>query len=476
MASLSVKNRVAMFEGGKDDENLKAPIKHPSTPRTSSFKKPTTPNTPVFGQSFLKPATPQRAKSSNGRELNLADPRPSWPWPTEESVIPAPDMALPSRNSGYQRSSLHASPSSGSVALSQNLPMSKSSVQNIPVVLPQSFNKVQTPFESSPLKKASQSPTNATPIVPTPFRSGSPIPSENKATRNADQATRNKALQLAKSRNSLTIPKPRPVGEPRDDDTLSRSAESEWSSLNGNAITVEEKSLVSAANLGSDGLSLAGSESYQLSRAGKLSQAQGRSNTADPVRSESPSPAVRGTMTLSHVSHKDARKALLQAAQRKKDKADAIKFDEKAKVENVACDTYDEIHEDMKIDEGNVADRVAAKAKNVLKMKNSVLFGDMKTKESSDFTESHRDVEGSCNASVSSTSSRLKAHPAFAARATSPRVGGQLAHAAHLVAVKADGPSKAFSEELFSSFRHFNELRPEPKKIEAQIGKYKNVD
>jgi major membrane immunogen (membrane-anchored lipoprotein) len=479
--SMSVKNRVAMFEGGKDSENPMSPkgpsIKRPSTP--NSFKRPATPTSPAFGQVFLKAVSPSKAKPFNGKDLKSPTGRSSWHLPAEGSVIPAPDMILSSKTGDNRRFSSSATTP---VVLTQKSPMSKSSVVNVPFAFPRSSSKYQTTSNASPLSKRVQSAAPK-PVMPLQLNAALPVSSENRAPKSSESATKNKALQLAKSRNSLNT-KPS-KGDVQsivcDDDALSRNSDPELRIVNGHTMTSDEKSRFTTNMVydASDSLSMAaGNDTYasgsfgQLSRAGKLSQAQRRSTTPDPVRSPSPLPAVRGAMTLSNVSHKEARKALLQAAQRKKERTDAIKQEEKEKEKQVKDVTVTEepFAEDVsKRSEGSIADRVATKAMNVLKMKNSVLFGDIKTKGSSDVAENHRDTEGSCNGSVTSTSSRLKTHPAFAARAASPRLSSQVARSLHLMTgaaktyseTKVVDTPKAFTEELFSNIRHFNDLRPE---------------
>ena len=486
--SMSVKNRVAMFEGGKDSEDPMSPkgpsIKRPSTP--NSFKRPSTPTSPAFGQSFLKATPPSKAKTFNVRDVNSPTGRSSWHMPAEGTVIPAPDMISPSKTSDNRRfSSSHLPSSTSPVVLTQKSPMSKSSVVNVPFVLPRSSSKNHTTSNPSPLKKSVQSPAPK-PVIPT-------VPSENKVPKPSENATKNKALQLAKSRNSLNT-KPSKADFQRivcDDDALSRNSDPGLRRVDGHSVPSTEKSrfTTNAMCAETDSPSIATSSDVfasasfgHLSRAGKLSQAQRRSTTPDPVRSSSPMPAVRGAMTLSNVSHKEARKALLQAAQRKKEKADAIKQDEKEKEEkqlNAVIVKEEHLPEDIsKRSEGSIADRVATKAMNVLKMKNSVLFGDIRTKGSSDVTDNHRDTEGSCNGSIASTSSKLKTHPAFAARAASPRFSTQVSRSVHLMTgaaktqaeTKVDNSPKAFTDELFSNFRHFNDLRPEQRNAGASRG------
>lgn len=478
MASMSVKNRVAMFETGKDDENPISPKaswnRRSSAPTGKSFQRPTTPSSPAFGQSFLKPTTPGgNSKPFGKKDVNSPKARSSWPFPVEEDdVIPAPNIVTSSKTNDKRRfSSPRTTPvGSGPVILTQKSPMAKSSAQNTPFILPQKAMNSQSKFEKSPLKKPVQIST-----MKPDFLSASPVSSENKAPKSNDTATRNKALHLAKSRNSLTS---RAKIEQRDDQH-SFQMDAELNSINGCTLTSDERDAPSATDM----TTTTGSSS-QLSRAGKLSQTLRRSSTLEPDRSQSPMPAVRGSMTLSKVSHKEARKALLQAAQRKKEKADAIKEEEKSREEKLATNKVpladQRIHEDLsKRSEGSAADRLATKAKNVLKIKNSLLFGDVKTKDSYGLEETHRDTEGSCNGSVASSSYRLKTHPAFTARAASPRVSAHIARSAHLMAggaktPKADGTPKAFSEELFTSFRHFHEQRPDQKAGAPNKGKSNN--
>jgi len=561
--SMSVKNRVAIFESGKEDDEG-ASNRRSSTP--NSFKRPTPAPSPPFGQSLLKPVTPKKTRSFNVKDLDSRNGRTSLSWPAEEAGIPAPDKKTYTKATENRRfSSSHLPPSPGPVIIPKS-PMTKSSVVNTAFSSPQNAWKMPSPRDESTFKKSSWSPAPkpvlpSQPVVPSQLNSVSNVSSENKAPRGSEQATKNKALQLAKSRNSLTsYAKPNDVPKTDDDtrdDDVSSILDPELSSINRHMSTMDVRSqspmppvrgsvtlttasltqrlrsltpepvrsqspmlaargnvIVSSVNLAQSVRSptpepVLSSSPMQDVRANlTLSYAnlvQQRAPTPDNLRTQSPLPAVRGNMTVSHVSHKEARKALLQAAQRKKDKADLVKEEEK-KINAIKAEEEKKINamklaekrakaelarkvseqqpvtEDLsKRSEGSAADRMANRAINVLKMKNSLLFGDIRTKESTDAAECHRDGEGSCNGSIASTSSRLKKHPAFAARSPSPRVSTQVARSVQLMAsvakkpleTKEEGP-KGFSRELFSSIRHLPELRVEPKKSAPSPGKFRH--
>jgi hypothetical protein len=209
-----------------------------------------------------------------------------------------------------------------------------------------------------------------------------------------------------------------------------------------------------------------------------------KSSAASPEGSSTPKARValvsgaRRTRTLTNVSHQEARRALLNAAQRKKEKAVSTKKQAEVEVQVQAeKDDTKEGNQDL----NEVATRLGFKASRVLAMKNS-------TKAHANKSETHQDTSFVLNSeagenknvqkeqidskkepfglltvgSVDSIKSRRLNHPAFAARTASPKPSRQ----AQRPFPDNDGempqktePAKPFSEELFSSFRHFNASR-----------------
>jgi hypothetical protein len=519
MASLSVKDRVAMFShGGEDDNGAMSPatpsFKRPSTPNSQPFRRPTTPNgqglRPVTpnGRSFNKAPTPT-GKSFNRTAANESPKgnRTFSPWPAEDDGIPAPKQGIQAKrySSSYlpqsDKPAILPSPkanSSGNVLKIQSM-MNLTPLKHI-------HNQDAKGFSSS--KKTPGSPakrfdsgTIKPVILPSASRAASPTLDENKAPRANDMATqRVKALQLAKSRNSVgssidaktlnsNLAKTRTASNSTEDDSSSHSSETdnELSKIANDAMTLEKAELgrrslgsfsslptgrksVDTDSIGTEESSIpapGGKQGGRLSRVGKLSQANRRAGTPESApdllaaatnsRSQSPLPAVRGTRTVSKVSHQEARKALLQAAQRQKEKADTAKH-MKEKAPSVELEEQKLPAEHSTRSQNAAADRLALKAANVLAIKNStkILFGHQSINTKPE-DESHKDTEGSVSGSVVSLSSeqkRRKNHPAFAAR-SSPKVSAP--------STKEDDTAKPFSEELFKSFRHFSDFRPEMK-------------
>ncbi len=617
MTSMSVKNRVAMFEhtGNKNDEDVNPlspsgrSFKRPTTPSGQTFKKATTPNSQAFkspltpnGQSFLRPTTPtaktferSTVSASSPREKIPAakpfdrasatvsassprDKRASWAWPAEESVIPVPQKEHVSSNEDNRRySSPFLSQSNAPVILPQKSPKPKPLVHSTPFILPQKSPNSKSKIESTPLKhiqnqdsngaslprKTLSSPVHALqhrfevdaskPVIMTQPRAQSPVTSlaksssidENKAPRTNDTKPRNKALKLAKTRNSTgsSLTKvswpPSGTGLCKEKHSVSEDAvdqdrnneESSMSSSNSSNTNNELSNIATkadsmervessaysmtslkdlrppASNAGDvtqssqakistlDARALAEKQGNRVTRAGKLSQTPRRASTPESTSeysnevsmpdskasSESAVPAVRGTRTVSKVSHQEARKALLHAAQKKKEKADAerqVHEQGHEKQEMVSFKVEGEKHPES-ISSKNAAGRLALKAANVLAIKNSSKphFGDLtifKPDEAHDATGSLKEFEGSTNGSVASGCSdqkRRKNHPAFAARGASPRTISQQVDSSLQISsmdtgidkasTKPGGSAKPFSEELFSSFRYFQETRPE---------------
>lgn len=526
MASTSVKNRVAMFEhGGNKSEDDRGPIspmghhsfKRPGTPSDKSYQKSTTPTgnglrpaTPN-GRSFNKPVTPT-GKLFNRAAVNESPKgnRASWPWPAEDDVIPAPKQEVALKKDGNRRySSPYLSHSDKPVILPSpkaNAWSNTTKIQSVLDTSPLKHIQNQDAKATSFLRKTPNSPGNVLqkkfdtgsvkPVLPSPSRATSPFSQlskrdaldENKAPRTNDAASqRMKALQLAKSRNSIgsstdaKVALNAPYANPEDD----FSAESSHSSTTDNELTnIQDEAMPDTdRSVGTEEspsmLSVPGAKhTGRLSRAGKLSQANRRAGTPESApdllvsrangRSQSPMQVVRGTRTVSKVSHQEARKALLQAAQRKKEKADALK-EIKEKTESAKIEEQKMANDNASKSQrsaGDAADRLALKAANVLAIKNSskILFGHSINIKPDD--ESFRDAEGSVSGSVVSISSEQKRrmnHPAFAAR-HSPRLSSI---GLEKPPSKQDDTPKPFSEELFSSFRHFNELRPEKKDSSA---------
>ena len=590
MASMSVKNRVAMFEhgGNNSEDDGRSPmsptgrsITRPATPDSQSFKKPTTPS----GNSFMRPATPTRQSfskplASTGQSFNRPTTpsgkpldwktahnespkanRNSWPWPSEESVIPAPNRDL-APDSKRRYSSPFSPQSNTPVVLPQKSPKGRSSLNSSPSpdVKTSPLKHIQNKEEpKSPLftqkpdftaqLQHSRQISAASGAIKTKelarSRESSPVTAlsksgsrdENRAPRVSDVVThRNKALQLAKTRNILAsstrkspLPTHKKSGEKssavedvgNDDYSASSSHSSrmdkELSNINGRNVPEgrreitplpsRNKSLGSLSSLPGprkslDSKSVGTEESLTVvsapgekpfarvySRVGRLSQTQKRAGTLESAheieeadvplqrsRSQSPMQALRGTRTVSKVSHQEARKALLQAAQRKKEKTDATKQHQEQQLAVVQTEELNALDENAVVSHrttSDAADRLALKAANVLAIKNSskLLFGSITTKadDPEELSRNSRDAEGSVSGSVVSMSSadkRRSLHPAFAAR-SSPKVPIQVDRPqpdripAKLV-TKEDKPAKPFSEELFSSFRHFNNVsRPE---------------
>lgn len=608
MASMSVKNRVAMFEhaGNKSDEDV-TPLsptgrsfKRPSTPSSQTFKKATTPTgkavkapvTPT-GPSYLRPTTPN-TKTFDRTNVSASSPRDkktSWPWPAEESVIPAPSKEALVTAEDSRR---YSSPFNAPVILPQKSPKPKPSVNSTPFILPQKSPNGKPKVDSSPLKhihnqdnngastprktanspvqalqrkfesgtKKSFEPTTSKPFVLPQYRTQSsvatapsknPSMDENKAPIGSEPTNpRNKALKLAKSRNSLSANRAKASwssdsggtskdkhnsDENHDRNTDESSTSSSQSSNTNNELSNiankvssssnSDPDATSATTRSQDGLKEEARKSVdtkiptfdapvptekqigRLSRAGKLSQTQRRVNTpestselsheasiADSKTSlEPPMPVVRGARTVSKVSHQEARQALLQAAQKKKEKADAARqlqlqvqqqIQQQIQMRMQQQTQYQQYQQQLiptKVDNKkahdespskNAADRLALKAANVLAIKNSSkpLFGEnnnVKFDGNYDTLENHKDHELSTNASLVSGCSdqkRRKNHPAFAARSASPRPSwqqGDLSVDSHNDKSSAipGGSVKPFSEELFSSFRYFQETLPE---------------
>jgi hypothetical protein len=194
--------------------------------------------------------------------------------------------------------------------------------------------------------------------------------------------------------------------------------------------------------------------------------------------------AARRTRTVSNVSHQEARLALLNATQKKKEKDGLVKKKEpdsqqtKAETRPNAPETNE------------VAVKLGLKASRIVAMKNSAK-GLANKSEPQDFggqaaaskwdeaqnMEPHKErinfkkerpYEISTASSVVSTQSfdsaksRRINHPALVARA-SPKPGKQTERPFPSDTASETGKTKTvkpFSEELFSSFRHFNASRP----------------
>jgi hypothetical protein len=235
-------------------------------------------------------------------------------------------------------------------------------------------------------------------------------------------------------------------------------------------------------------------QSSRLARVGKISQSQRRASASSPsaeittelpsagsiadtkVSSESTLPVVRGTRTVSKVSHQEARKALLQAAQKKKEQVESAK-----QTQHNAPPSEQGVflppgttEKPKDLGEKNAANRLAMKAASVLAIKNSSKLpvkdlASAKVDEAPDSTDGNHECGASSNGSVVSISSdqkRRKNHPAFVARSASPR-SFSLPSAETSVdkpkKVSSDSVAKQnekpFAEELFSSIRHFRETR-----------------
>ena len=199
--------------------------------------------------------------------------------------------------------------------------------------------------------------------------------------------------------------------------------------------------------------------------------------------------AVRGARTVTRVSHQEARRALLTAAQKRREKGDPSK---QVMALNITATNQPD-------DEAAPSTRLESRVSRVLALKNSTkaMFGrsspchedanGAKTQELnsgqsqiSKRGKEHSDdvsVVGSVT-SVDTKSSRRSQHPAFAARASprldrpSSRTEGDLPHNEYANKTKVEAPKpktepedqkpawrrdpdRPFAEELFSSLRHF---------------------
>jgi len=212
-----------------------------------------------------------------------------------------------------------------------------------------------------------------------------------------------------------------------------------------------------------------------------------RSDTSEPVAASEKQPTLRAR-ALSGISHQEARRALLTAAQKHKEKGKAEKRNETteavpsaAKKEQRTTDVSKKDH--GRKDANEIAARLGFKASRVLAMKNSGRGSNRTSGKVSPPPIEDYEILTSGSVvsalSVESTKSRRANHPAFAARAASPRPGmnaekslgdpvfnhAMLKPKKDLTKTLGNEKSKAlsgkkpFSEELFSSFRHFNASR-----------------
>jgi hypothetical protein len=191
------------------------------------------------------------------------------------------------------------------------------------------------------------------------------------------------------------------------------------------------------------------------------SRAQSPGQKARPSSASSVS-SVRKTRTVSNVSHQEARRALLTAAQKRREKTEAAKkqqTQEAIKVDPVEKETTQEWKE-------QAADRLGSKAARVLAMKNSTkALRAGSIDENDNIKEFDIATVGSAVSthSVDSTKSRRLNHPAFASR-SSPKLANQMDRPfldfGGEKPPQKSGSTKPFSEELFSSFRHFNASKP----------------
>lgn len=224
----------------------------------------------------------------------------------------------------------------------------------------------------------------------------------------------------------------------------------------------------------------------RVSRAGKLSQNLHRSQSPAAERAETPDQSQEGaekaseqnttprksraaavsgggrrTKTVTNTSHQEARRALLNAAQRKKEKAGLTK--KQSETEEEVEPEKEDANQGIPEETNDVAVRLGLKASRALAMKNSTKIGNPpKDQINTAFELSTVGSAISSTLSLDSTKSRRLNHPAFVARSASPKVGTSMSRAfsdSDFQNNKETEPAKPFSEELFSSFRHFNASR-----------------
>eukprot|EP00934_Nitzschia_sp_Nitz4_P000421 Nitzschia sp. Nitz4//scaffold20_size174350//36484//44038//NITZ4_002087-RA/size174350-processed-gene-0.262-mRNA-1//1//CDS//3329541764//421//frame0 len=543
--SMSVRNRAAMFEPGKKEE----------TPPSPSNKFP-------------------RRTSGTGAQ---GGQRASWPWPTEENVIPAPKPQDAKRGAPRRISSPflqpqtrpsnglppHVSPKAGGGPVSnspfkhlQNKAAGVSSPRfgsgsiSSPRATPPvpGFKKTTSPVVSSPLAKppdennrpitrsnsfgaSVKSPKeNTNPSVgpSTPDKKETPVdaalsrpvilpsaaagkketpvdaalsrpvilPSAaaGKKETPVDAASsrpvilpldpRTRAMQLAKTKNNRAVQESKTtieISKPATDDEKSSDGSSD-TSVNKELSNIADQAMALAHNESTvsndvesrdDCASVASVSTMRTSRSERLSQALRKADTTDvensslaPSRSQSPLRLVRGSRTIGNVSHQQARKALLEAAQKKKERAleqPRPKEDSVQEKESIDKQAQEKAGTG-KSTEGGAANRLAFKAANVLALKNTtkILAQGPTTVEKNLSMPCSSSCSIMSSHSVDSVGKRRKDHPAFAKM--SPRFpvppaefGGSGKQGADNLATP-----KPFSEELFSSFRHFKEYRPDP--------------
>lgn len=489
MTSMSVKNRVAMFEKPAENDGNTDEQSVPSVP-ARNLKTPSG-NTP---------------KGNN---------RSSWPWPTEDG-IPAPQK----NKDGNKRYSSPFLPSGSG-----------------PVILPQRSSSKSKPVTDSPFKVIENQDSAQ---KSSSFQKHAPSPRRNVGTKNWSVPKTNPNTNRVSPKPSLSVkeysaafgagkvPDTKPNVE-SDENTVSTEenapgAETAEMTKPNETISPEEMleaSLQEAqdaaqeenstagfstassvsnselSNIANRALSMAAkhkqkapqttapspSPSTKVSRAGKLTQARrdGTPDSMSAAASRAPSPLRRGGRTMTNVSHQEARKALLQAAQRKREKVEAKLVTTAASEET---DKKVDASSDNSARSAAAADRLALKAANVLALKNSAKLPISKpvqlpatpnantAPEKSKTTETKRELEiytaGSVVSvpSTDSASKRRMNHPALVSRA-SPRLSVQMERSFPSLEKNLErpptkpGPSaaKPFSEELFSSLRHFSAAR-----------------
>jgi hypothetical protein len=156
--------------------------------------------------------------------------------------------------------------------------------------------------------------------------------------------------------------------------------------------------------------------------------------------------AVRRTRSVTNVSHQEARRALLIADKRKKEKIEAIKqqmaASEAINQKEAPASVSDKAREAEKL---TVAERLGSKASRAVALKQALDLNrrPLPRRESIDDTATVTSVD-------SKSSQRMSQHPAFVSRASPTNF------------VKKDKPAltvRPFSEEMFSGLRHFTAAR-----------------